>query len=70
MTPEHYRGDGDITCADAMRSMMTPIQDELSAMQIYWLGCAFKYVWRWPLKGGVNDIDKAIDCLTRLKELS
>lgn len=70
MTPEHYKGDGAISCADALRSMFTPIEDGLSAMQVYWLGCAFKYVWRWPLKNGVEDLDKAIDCLQKLKELS
>lgn len=69
-TPEHYQGDGSITCSDAMRSMLCPIEGELSGMQVYWLGCAFKYVWRWHLKGGVKDIDKAIDCLEKLKELS
>lgn len=67
-TPKHYEGDGDITCADAMESMMVPPVDGygLSPMGYYWWGCALKYVWRWPHKGGKKDIEKAIDCLTRL----
>lgn len=28
---------------------------------------AFKYLWRWWAKGGKDDLDKAIDCLERLK---
>ncbi len=70
MTPEHYRGDGAISCADAMESMVNPAADMLSGMQIYWWLSAAKYVWRWPLKNGVEDLDKAIDCLQKLKELS
>lgn len=63
-TPAHYRGDGKTTCADAMASMMHDTC--LSGMGAYWWGCTMKYVWRWPHKGGAEDIEKAIDCLQKL----
>lgn len=68
INPEHYEGNG-VSCADVMRSMLTAAEEKLSAMQIFWWANAFKYVWRWPLKNGVEDIDKAVDCLEKLKEL-
>lgn len=65
-TPKHYMGDGRITCADAMRSMTFGCG--LPPMASYWWGCALKYLWRCPNKGGAEDIEKAIDCLQKLKE--
>ena len=65
-TPEHYLGDRHITCADALKSMVRYCG--LPPIVAYWWGCAFKYVWRWPYKNGADDIDKAIDCLQKLKE--
>ena len=77
--PKHYEGDGVITAKDAMRSMMSNAntymldREECSYEIIpqsafYWWGCAFKYVWRWSHKNGVQDIDKAIECLTELRK--
>lgn len=34
-----------------------------------WLGCAIKYLYRYPLKGLLQDIDKAIECLKKLREI-
>lgn len=62
--PLHYMGDGSIEMMDAMRSMMT--HAEVKPIQVYWWGCAFKYIWRWPWKNGRQDIMKAIQCLTYL----
>lgn len=70
-TPNHYMGDGTITCADAMASMYEQVNNikcERDPMTIYWWGCAFKYLWRWSVKNGVDDIDKAIDCLTKMRD--
>ena len=37
-------------------------------MAVYWGESAFKYLWRWPLKSApLKDIDKAIDCLQKLR---
>lgn len=42
--PDHYAGDGQIECMDAMRSMMSGDQYALPAQSAYWWGCAFKYL--------------------------
>ncbi len=69
--PRHYRGDGRVTCADAMRSMSHGVR--LGAMATFWWLTALKYLWRWPRKhpdpaGKLQDIDKAIECLRMLRE--
>lgn len=70
--PEHYRGDGYITCSRAMKSAlgMWPAAIALcSTMSVWWWCCAFKYLWRCMVKGmTLKDIDKAIDCLHKLRE--
>ena len=70
--PNHYIGDGEITCADAMRSMACNYDNAkliVSPMMLWWWLCAFKYVWRWPWKNGLSDVEKAIDCLHHLRTL-
>ena len=77
--PRHYAGDGTTTCKVAMKSMMNGVRtfiadrEEVSyefvpPMVFYWWGCAFKYIWRWPRKNGLQDIDKAIECLTEMRK--
>lgn len=63
-SPMHYAGDGRIECKDALSSMLSVAR--VTAKQAYWWGCAFKYLWRWPLKNGVEDLRKAEECLTLL----
>lgn len=29
----------------------------------YWCGAALKYLWRWPLKNGLEDLRKARECI-------
>lgn len=55
--PRHYEGDGVITCKDAMRSMMHGMETN-AAPVVCWWGIAFRYLWRWPWKGGVEDLRK------------
>lgn len=62
--PAHYTGNGAISCMDALDSMMHPM--ELPNTQAYWWGCAFKYLWRWPLKNGKQDLLKARQCIDYL----
>lgn len=62
--PIHYQGDGNIEAMDAMRSMTS--NAELPAIQAYWWGCAFKYLWRWPHKNGIEDLRKCRQCLDYL----
>jgi hypothetical protein len=69
--PRHYAGDGKIACMDALRSMLSPSHDpqaNLSPTVIYWWGCAFKYLWRWPLKNGVQDVEKCKQCIEYMLE--
>ncbi|WP_124061654.1 DUF3310 domain-containing protein [Gordonibacter sp. Marseille-P4307] len=66
--PAHYAGDGRVECKDALSSMMAGY-GAVAGAQAYWAGCALKYVWRWPRKNGLQDIDKAIECLSQLRAL-
>lgn len=66
--PIHYAGDGSVECRDALRSMMFPAPSWMSAETAYWWGCAFKYLWRWPHKNQIKDINKAIRCLEYMRE--
>lgn len=70
--PDHYRGDGFITASRAMRSAISRWPAAIamcSVMAVWWWCCAFKYVWRCMVKGRtLEDIDKAIDCLHKLRK--
>lgn len=66
--PAHYAGDGVTTCEVAMASMTS--RTNVGDNPAFWWQLAFKYVWRWPLKGNpIMDIDKAIESLTKLREI-
>lgn len=66
--PRHYAGNGDITCKDALKSMMSPLT--ISPNLAYWYGCAFKYLWRVFLKGDpVKDLMKARQCIDEMLDL-
>lgn len=75
--PRHYRGDGTIECMDALRSMMHGADcakvrksngkvKDLPSIALYWWGCAFKYLWRWIWKNGVQDLRKCRQCIDYL----
>lgn len=66
--PPHYAGDGKTTCMVAMASMMSPMRALLPNESAYWWGCAFKYLWRWALKGGRVDLYKCIQSIKYLLE--
>lgn len=69
--PRHYLGDGFITATRAMLSAIKQWRDEFnhSAIIVWWWCCSFKYVWRCLSKGQtISDIDKAIDCPTKLRK--
>ena len=61
-TPAHYTG-GEIECKDAMRAMVGH-----EGMMNFWQCCAFKYLWRYRKKNGVEDLEKARQCLDYLIE--
>lgn len=62
--PIHYAGDGKTDCMKAAASMMS--HAEVAPMQAYWWGCAFKYLWRWPHKNGIQDLEKCKQCIDYL----
>lgn len=37
--------------------------DDCPRSTAYWCACAFKYLWRWPLKNGKQDLLKAQECI-------
>ena len=61
--PDHYNSDG-IECIDAM--IASQGVDDVRAFCI----CnAFKYIWRYQSKNGIEDIKKAIWYLNKFVEL-
>ena len=61
--PSHYT-QGGIECIDALKAAtvgLTGIEAVCTANPI-------KYLWRWKFKNGVEDLDKAIWYLNRLKD--
>lgn len=63
--PSHYTSGG-IEAKDALKAAMSG--SELSPMAFYWWGCAFKYLWRWTNKNGVEDLHKCKQCIDFLIE--
>lgn len=55
--PAHYTS-GNIECIDAIRSALTPEE-----FRGYCKGNVIKYIWREKLKGGNEDIKKAVKYL-------
>lgn len=68
--PEHYRGDGFITCDMALAAMLAKAtRMAMPPMVIFWWANAFKYIWRWAYKGnGMADLNKAIDCIEHVRD--
>jgi len=64
--PAHYAGNGAIECKHAMASMLH--EAPVTPVQACWWAASLKYFWRWCRKNGVQDIDKAIECLTELRK--
>ena len=68
--PEHYRGDGYITCDMALAAMLAKAtRMAMPPMVIFWWANAFKYLWRWAYKSDcIGDLNKAIDCIERVRD--
>ena len=60
--PRYYRKNG-LECYDIQRASMG-----LKKYQGYLEGCVQKYLWRWEEKNGKEDLQKAIEYLTKLLE--
>lgn len=68
--PIHYAGNNKITCKDALNSLMYPLEAVITPKIGYWLGCAFKYLWRAFLKGDPKkDLLKCKQCIDEVLNL-
>lgn len=68
--PEHYHGDGYITCDMALAAMLAKAtRMAMPPMVIFWWANAFKYLWRWAYKSDcTGDLNKAIDCIEHVRD--
>lgn len=60
--PPHYT-NGGIECIDALKAATAGLE----GIEAVCTANAIKYMWRWKYKNGIEDIDKAIWYLNRLK---
>lgn len=60
--PSHYTM-GKVECIDAIESATIGLE----GMEAVCTAQALKYIWRWKYKNGVEDINKAIWYLNKLK---
>lgn len=65
--PEHYEGDGFVTCDRAIESASSQrCIVERTPIQLWYWATALKYVWRmWSKEDPEKDALKAIDCLEK-----
>lgn len=65
--PDHYLGDGFVTCDRAIESASTQrCVVERTPIQLWYWATAMKYVWRmWSKEDPEKDALKAIDCLEK-----
>lgn len=75
--PAHYCRGG-IEAKDVLKALLdarcmlddgTVVEPEVTDIPpsgYYWWGCAFKYLWRWQFKNGVEDLRKARQCIDEL----
>lgn len=59
--PKHYT-TGNVECIDAIESAI----EGLNGKEGFLTGQVIKYMWRWKLKNGVEDLNKAEWYLQRL----
>lgn len=60
--PNYYRRNG-LECYDVQLASMGLVK-----YQGYLEGCAQKYLWRWEQKNGKQDLEKAVEYLSKLIE--
>lgn len=61
--PQHYT-QGGVECIDALAAATVGLE----GIQAICTANAIKYLWRWKRKNGIEDINKAIWYLNRLKK--
>lgn len=63
--PEHYTWRGGMECIDIAKELC----QGANGVRAYLIGCAVKYIYRYPKKNGLQDLDKAIECLTMPRKI-
>lgn len=63
--PDRYTWRNGVECRAIQRMLAAGSKAEVSPL-IYDI---VKYIYRYPKKNGVRDLDKAIDCLTTLRNI-
>lgn len=63
--PNHYTWRGGMECIDIAKELC----QGANGVRAYLIGCAVKYIYRYPKKNGLQDLDKAIECLTMLRKI-
>lgn len=61
--PSHYT-QGGIECIDALKAATAGLE----GIEAVCTANAIKYLWRWKHKNGIEDIEKAIWYLERLRK--
>lgn len=61
--PAHYTA-GEVECIDALKSALGP-----EGFRGFCAGNAIKYLWRYQLKGGLEDLNKADWYLDHLRSI-
>lgn len=59
--PPHYTSGG-VECIEAIEAATS----SLDGFEAYCTGNAIKYLWRWKLKNGKQDLEKAVFYINRL----
>nr|DAS80779.1 MAG TPA: nucelotide kinase [Caudoviricetes sp.] len=59
--PPHYNAGG-IECIDALEAATSGLQ----GIEAFCTANAIKYLWRWKLKNGAEDLQKAVWYINRL----
>ena len=62
--PQHY-ASGKVECIDALEAIASTHTDPVAALHTCMI---VKYLWRWHLKNGAEDLDKANWYLKSLTE--
>lgn len=62
--PDYYKGDGNVTCMDALRACVYGWNPD--PLYAFWFCNAFKYLWRFRRKNGVEDLYKCEDYIDLL----
>jgi len=60
-SPPHYTA-GKVECIDAIEAATTG----LTGVEAYCTAAAIKYLWRWKLKNGTEDLQKCVWYVNRI----